>query len=347
MLNLNELIEQMDNDTKDSISLFFEKEIPTYVENIKLLKQKIEKTAEYQISLQIKFNELTDNILNCGEAAISKDSNKLVAKKVKELFRETVKDLIFCGEVSKRSFERPRGYPGDFVTIEMFYENKGSPNGFGAYCDRYLLNQDYVQAVRDRKDYMKKKLNDFLSSAQNKEIKILNIASGSCREIRELPKSVVDLKQIECNLLDQDKDSLNFASQEIEKIHPSAKVNQIVVNVLDFARYPKKYQNKFGEMDLIYCIGLADYIPDDWLSGMTTTAISILKPNGSLYIAHKNVIRHKSVSSDWLCNWTFLPRDEKHFTNIVLSGANSKDCVFNLVQIQNGHIFFGEFLKKR
>ena len=111
-------------------------------------------------------------------------------------------------------------------------------------------------------------------------------------------------------------------------------------NVLDFYRNPDKYRKIFKKQDLIYSIGLADYIPDLIFGGIVKFCFSFLKKNGSLVIAHKNVKTHKSLASDWFCNWHFYPRSEEDVEKIIVEHLKGDKFTLKIDREKTEHIFF-------
>ena len=53
-------------------------------------------------------------------------------------------------------YRKPRGYAGDFLTIEWMYANEpGGAGELGQLLDRCFLNQTAAQAVRHRRELLK------------------------------------------------------------------------------------------------------------------------------------------------------------------------------------------------
>lgn len=244
------------------------------------------------------------------------------------------------GPISQRAYERPRGYPGDYGIIEMFYDNKVNAKGLGVYWDRFVLDQDYVQAVRDRKDRMKEVLREFIVSSPEKSLSIFNLGSGSCRELRETSKDVMAKKTLFFSLLDQDQEALDFSKTQLASIHPTTHFNFIKDSVTNLAKNMTIFKNAMGLHNLVYSIGLADYIPDEFIIQLITCSLELLKPKGSFVLAHKNVFRHKSVASDWMSNWNFVPRDKKGLLKIIESRILLSRYKVSVEDIKEGHVFY-------
>ena len=70
--------------------------------------------------------------------------------------------------------------------LEMIYNNQLISEGLGIYFDRWFLDNPYAIAVRNRKEKIKESIRTFLKETALSSINVLNIASGPCREIKEL-----------------------------------------------------------------------------------------------------------------------------------------------------------------
>ncbi len=79
------------------------------------------------------------------------------------------------------------------------------------------------------------------------------------------------------------------------------------------------FREKWGEFNLVYSIGLADYLPDRMFKKTINFCFTALKPKGILIIAHK--IEEKDpfapLTPKWICDWTFNSRNEDDLFKII------------------------------
>ncbi len=302
-----------------------------------LLKFKIEK----------EINEATNDLIKKCEQIERRLKQKNILKKVKELFRQIVGKWIYRGRVVKRSFRKPRGYPGDFRIMEIIYEALPITDGFGYYCDKYFLKNDYVSAVRNRVTKMEYLLENFISNSNSKKIDILNLGCGSCREIRALVfNRALAKRNILFNLVDQDKEALKFSKRNLKVAPSNIKFNFIQEGILDLTR-KDIYKSKLKGQDLIYSIGLADYLPDLVLGRLLKFCIEMLKPNGRLVIAHKNVRKYSDLVPDWFCDWYFIPRDRTDLAELIKLNLGNSYKIFNWHEEKSKRISFFTIVKKK
>ncbi|MCM8832014.1 MAG: hypothetical protein NC918_07475, partial [Candidatus Omnitrophica bacterium] len=71
----------------------------------------------------------------------------------------------------------------------------------------------------------------------------------------------------------------------------------------------------------------------------------LLSKEGLLIIAHKNVKEHKSIASDWFCDWYFYPRNEQDMENILNEYLKEYKFTKEVIKDRTGHIFFANITK--
>jgi cyclopropane fatty-acyl-phospholipid synthase-like methyltransferase len=76
-------------------------------------------------------------------------------------------------------------------------------------------------------------------------------------------------------------------------------------------------KSEFGKQDIIYSIGLFDYLPTDFLIKMFGALYNLLNPDGKLIAAFKDAARYKHHGYHWIADWDgFLQRKEKDLRGI-------------------------------
>jgi hypothetical protein len=202
-----------DHSLKDKILAFLQNDFKRYVTELAKLNRKIEYNDVSKDEAEKLFFLITNEMMQKAENLEKSVAQRIVIKRVKQSFRELIGSWIYKGVIVKRAFEKPRGYPGDYKTLEEIYNNQPLSDGIGYYSDKYFLENEYAVAVRNRKDKMKEILANFIKYSNNPTINILNLACGSCREIKELfiDDNFFTDKKITFTLVDQDEEVLDFS----------------------------------------------------------------------------------------------------------------------------------------
>lgn len=338
---------------KDLAASFIYNEVGPYSEYLASVNRKLAACKKPSPLIKNSFFSRTRNILAKGHKTEQLLSDRIVAKKIKRIFRDLVGAYLFKSRISKRGFSKPLGYPGDYRVIEWVYDNKPISRGLGHCMDAYMLNDEYVRAVRDRKDTMKDALKRFLEKrSDTKELSILSLACGSSREIRELLKDDVTANGVTITLADQEGKALDYSRDKIKKLNISGgKIRTHYLKGDIISMISEKTDSPEGKVrskkqDLVYSIGLVDYMPDSYFEKFINFYFSVLKNKGEFIFAHKNVIDHPSLASDWICDWNFIPRSKSRVLGIVKKALKGYRYGMKVKDIGSGCMYFVTLVKK-
>ncbi len=271
------------------------------------------------------------------DVRISMDDVLAVCKEFEEGIRE--KDLIkqarvaFHGKTNpmlskshciNRVRTWPQGYHGDYKTLETVYRNTPLSDGIGYYLDLHSLNVDLAHAIRARIKWLENMLADELSSRQGASI--LNIACGSCRELMGVaPEIGISGSRAIC--VDSDGDALSFAQDRFSYAG--------VLDRMSFRKYnalrmfdDELNRSEFGSQDIIYSVGLFDYLPTDFLSRMFRSLFGLLNPGGKFIAAFKDARKYRHQDYHWIADWDgFQQRNEEEFRQIIADAGVSVSSV--------------------
>ena len=322
---------------KQELLDFFNK-IDRLAISLQHFERKLER--EGQVS-EKRVQRILNQFFKSAEQFESAVGNQLLINKTKRMFRAAVRSYIFKSNFLKRGFIKPRGYPGDFKIIEAMYNNKPISPGIGYVLDKYFLSNDYVKAVQDRKNSMRVILKEYISSSENNTLNILNLACGSCREIRELVESGPMPKiKVKFILVDQDPQCLEFSEKQLRNYPTNISFKFIQADIIHFLRNPTAFVKKINKQDLIYSIGLADYLPSSILCLLFKQGFRLLSPKGRFIVAHKNTKVYSSPISDWGADWKFIPRDQEELENIVKISLDKEAYLLDLFFRKSNLIFY-------
>lgn len=332
------------NKSKEVIKNFFTKDVEAYINTIKQLNKDMRNKFISENDASKLFISYSNLLMKKANDLENKVREKIIIKSMKEVFRTQVGNIINKSFLMSRGYNKPYGYPGDYKLIEMFYENIALSKGIGYCGDTYILQDSYVEAVRIRKNMMKKTLEQFIKKSDSNSLNIMNIGCGSCKELRELlaEYTIDSNKEVIFTLLDREEKALEFAKQSLIKYQNNGKIqfNFIKENVVNIYKKHEIYSKLLNKQDLIYCIGLADYIPDIIFGEMLKFSLKSLSRKGILTVAHKNIKVHKSIASDWFCNWYFYPRSKEDVEKIVYEYLGRYKYTMKINEDKTKHIYF-------
>lgn len=180
--------------------------------------------------------------------------------------------------VTHRSFTKPRGYAGDAVTMDMLYSPddaaSGAPPAASERLSRVLLHQAPAVGVRERRASMARNLTSL--QRQRRGARVLSVACGHMREAAAATRSGRGFSRLVG--LDQDGESLS----EVRRSLAGSPVETVERSVRTLLRG----DSDLGEFDLIYSMGLYDYLEERTAMRLTRALFQSLRPGGRLLIAN-------------------------------------------------------------
>lgn len=337
---LNSLIVN-NEDISRKVADFFNSDVAVYLELLKNIEIKLQQNKVDPDEIQSILNTATFRIVKKGYELESLITKKPLLEEIKDIFRKLILPWMGQSIIMKRALEKPRGYPGDYEMLEYIYNNKPVSEGIGYYFDRGFLENDLCVAVRNRKDKMAELIVRFSKELPGTEINALNLASGACRELKNLRLSDSGKKRINLACVDHDEMALDYARCNLEKTD----INAVFVKEDIISAVRAGSDNLFRNKELIYSIGLIDYLPDRILKKLVQLCYNGLNPGGKLILSHKDRGRYIPMREDWLTDWKFVPRDEDKLLDIITETRISKENI-ELVREGSGIILFLIITKK-
>ncbi len=160
-------------------------------------------------------------------------------------------DTLHLDPITRHSYSKPRGYPGDAVLLDYLYDFEGAATKArsllcpgGAAVSQAVWNNVEAQSVRWRRDYLAREIRQAAANG----LSVLSVAAGHMRELDILQAE----PRVPVAALDQDASSLEVVTER----HPYVTAHHTtIVDVL------------VGRTDicgagLVYSAGLFDYLED-------------------------------------------------------------------------------------
>lgn len=267
-----------------------DKETPCRGDNYKELKQ-ILRTVEQACSRL--------------ESEIGDDEELL--KQTRDRFQACLSPWFDRSWVGERARSKPRGYPGDYKLLTVLYEQKPVSTGLPGYIDMYISDLLLADSIRSRWQKVREFLIGELGRRPGKDVSILNVASGPCREYSE-PLEEEGERSVTLQCLDNDQEALDFVRDNVVAKSGLDEFRLDRFNALRLIS-SKTTIRKFGRYDIIYSIGLFDYIPDEPLIGILRTLREMLNDEGVAYINFKDCEKYDKTPYQWLMDWHFFQRN--------------------------------------
>ena len=305
--------------------------IHAYEKDIDDLKKSIESEPSNWAAYQKDINRIIDAVFNlCWEFERQNADDEAKLYKLKRLFNKNFMHYFRLGNLGRMVIDKPYGYHGDFLIIDEIYKNEAKTLGLERCLDSYFLNTPASIATRNRKEDFKNYLKEIIHKTSS-DIRIMDLASGPCRDIKELmenvrPKNV----QVTIDCVDHDLNAIGYGKNILAGTN-NCQINFIQRNAMRIA-LTKSVENYFSEKyDVIFSTGLFDYLDERIATPLIRNLRTLLKKDGLLIISNyrdkwANPSRHYM---EWGGGWELIYRTEDQFTKL-FKEAGFKDGELSL-----------------
>lgn len=199
--------------------------------------------------------------------------------------RHPLRELLHQCPMTRRAFDKPRGYPGDAVLLDYIYGTPVRdggvlevPEALGPFSEaiyHHCYSASAPRAVRERRKILAKAIDQV--ATQRHRPRILSIACGHLREAQltqSLPEGLVEIFYA----LDHDPETLAVVEKElahfgVRPIH--ARGREILTGKV-----------AFSDLDLIYASGLLDYLEDQPAQRLLERMLAMLRTGGRLLVTN-------------------------------------------------------------
>ncbi|NBV42225.1 class I SAM-dependent methyltransferase [bacterium] len=300
--------------------------------------QKIFKSAEtkeYSGDLFCQFQPQIYGLIEDLKTATS-EAIDAVSAKSKALFRSEIFHYLSQSDVAIRALTKPFGYPGDFRMLQMLYDDlEPSSTTIGKLLDRFFMEDPLAKAVVGRANFMSKYLLTFIEKFPRSTVHILNIASGSGFDLLPIAKTRHD-KEVVIHCFDQEPASLAYTKHQLERVNINTRFVFYREDIKTFFRQIPASQ----KFDLIYNIGLADYLSDRILIALVENSLRQLDSNGRLLVAHKDFDYVSPTGADWLYDWKFIYRPIKETECLIANEWSKNEYQFEFIYPEKDNIIY-------
>jgi SAM-dependent methyltransferase len=197
----------------------------------------------------------------------------------------------------------PRGYPGDFETVEWLCDarNRAEPGTVPWAIEQCSLQSPLAQQHRNKVGLQARAILKTLVAKP--AARIASIGCGGCRDL-SMVQDYVPAGHGQFVLVDADAAALAFARDRLELLDGRCTfVNGRVPRVLTKLRAG-------GGFDLVVAGGLFDYLPDRWAIATLAAVRQMLAPGGRLFLSNIASGNPFRPWIEYLADWWLIERHE-------------------------------------
>lgn len=219
------------------------------------------------------------------------------------------------GAIWDRSYAKPMGYPGDFNIMNQVYDwQRRGETVYAMLLHR--LGLEVAECIKTRMEVVMQHIAATVAlHGQGRPARIMSLGSGPAREVElSLARGIPGQGQGHFTLIDQEEDALRYASEAIyphvlraEGRHELQCMNLSFTDILRGG----SGMERLPPQDMIYSVGLLDYLTERRATGLAQRLFAQLAPGGLLILGNMN---ETALSNLWpmefLTDWTLEYRDE-------------------------------------
>jgi len=293
-----------------AIEDFFAEDVSAFCRTLDSLSKRIDPAAiptwddfmeEYSTSLE-------KCLAACQRVEASLTDNSQTLRAARWRFQNAIQPWFDQSAFMRHALAKPRGYAGDYEMLIAIYDGQPRTLGFGGYLDLYFLNTELGRAVPARLKGVKQFLIEEVRQ-RGGDVSVLDIACGPAREFSEgfeLPEAC----RLNVTCVDHDDAALDYVRAHVVPNLPhNIELNCVKHNALRMISGTSNRRH-FGAPDIIYSVGLCDYLPDEMMIRLLRGWRETLADGGVIYVAFKDCLRYNAARYQWPVDWHFFQRTE-------------------------------------
>ena len=223
---------------------------------------------------------------------------------ISEAMEHPIRKRIHSDPMTRRSYEKPRGYAGDAVLLDYIYGilEPDSPDARGVY--RFATSRPAASAVRSRRERIAQ-LIDAIAADRGRPIRVLSIAAGHLREA-ELTSAFGTDAVSEFVALDADSASCAFLRETFPDIEV---INRSFTSLFRVREYREHF-------DFVYSAGLFDYLDERLAKRLTRCMFDCLAPGGKLFLTNFLPTTPDAGYMESFMGWDLIYRSEDEIRDL-------------------------------
>jgi len=195
---------------------------------------------------------------------------------------------------SWRAWVKPFGYAGDYVLMSLIYDDSWQEGKslYARLIHRYPMEHGMARAVSNRRGLLKEHMLRAIASPPSfpgEPCRILALAAGPAREVREFVESYEGPRRVEFILVDSDNRALGYANRQLAGVvapkNDFVGVQYLYLSLRQLLKNPN-FVELIPQVDLIYSAGLFDYLCNDTPKKLFATLYRKLCPGGTILIGN-------------------------------------------------------------
>jgi extracellular factor (EF) 3-hydroxypalmitic acid methyl ester biosynthesis protein len=269
-----------------------------------------------------KMDEICSDIALCEKSGLDEPTITVALKPI---------IALVSSDFALRLRNWPRGYPGDFETIDYLYFKKNShpAHSLEWMVNEYLYQLPVTQQHRNKIMYQADLIRDAI--LKNKNAKIVVLACGGSIDLSLCEEEILN-SNATIYIQDHDHDAIEQTlircNKIADKLHPIEKDTLHAIKEL----------SKTPGFDLIVAGGVFDYFNDRVSTHVIHQVYELLKQQGQFFFTNISPENQVSSGMEYILNWRLIMRSEEKLYELCLGAGVIQNNVF--ISRENSQLTF-------
>ncbi|MEZ0370948.1 MAG: cyclic nucleotide-binding domain-containing protein [Candidatus Sericytochromatia bacterium] len=245
---------------------------------------------------------------------------------------------LLMSEIGERIFAKPRGYAGDFLTLDKIYANQAWGTGrLGPVIDRALREQPALQAIRNRRQLMQEEIGKTLEAVSERPALITSLASGPATELFSVFESLSDQRQLKATCIDIDSEALSFVREKRNRLELRSQIELFNGNLVYLATGRQSLEQQ--PQDLIYSLGLIDAFDDKFVLLLLDYVYAQLARDGRVILTNIHPDNPDKAWMEHIFEWPLIHRSEAELNRLFEQSRFAIPCTEFRYEPEKVHLF--------
>lgn len=241
-----------------------------------------------------------------------------------ELHRELL-PYVLLARSPERAYSKPRGYAGDYLTIEWTYRAEAAGSGrVGPLIDRCFLDLRAAQAVRNRRALLAAEIQRAVRAKPEGDVRVTSMACGPARELFDVFGQLDRPTRLKASLIDIDAEALDFVRSERTNRGLDDQMELHLANLVYLAT--GRQQLALPPQQLVYSVGLIDYFDDRFVVKLIDYAYGLLAPGGRLILGNFHPRNPDRAFLENVLEWRLIHRTEGDLNRLYAESRFGRSC---------------------
>ena len=242
---------------------------------------------------------------------------------VEGALRREFTPYLHLTRVTRRVFTWPRGYAGDFLTIDWMYGNEpGGVAPLGPLLDKIFLELPVSRCVRNRRRLLAGEIALALRRGGG-SASVASLASGPATEVFDVYSEDSGAK-LKATLIDIDFQALAFVADRRDAAGLTKNIRLEHANLVYLAT--GRCALDLTNQNLVYSIGLIDYFEDRFVIALLNWIHGCLLPGGKAILGNIHTRNPYRGLMDLVLGWKLIHRTEDDMNRLFAASSFGRPC---------------------